>query len=293
MYIMESLLSDNMPLAGSTTKLIPKMAFNNNNLDSEDEDEDDLCLADNETTAATTINYNNSRAADATAAAATAAAYKTLNLKSQLDKYDFWFLPVVNPDGYEYSHTHNRLWRKTRSGSRSLWPVCMGTDPNRNYPVDWAVAGAGRSPCDETYAGPKPLSEPETETLANTLINNQDRIVMYLSLHAYSQVILSPYGHARVYPPNYAELSRIARAGMNALAEVRGTTYRFGTSAILMYPASGGSDDYAYSKANIEIAYTIELPDTGRRGFLLPPTEIVPVGQETVVGLSAMIDALL
>ncbi len=32
-----------------------------------------------------------------------------------LDNYDLFILPLANPDGYEYSHTKDRLWRKTRS----------------------------------------------------------------------------------------------------------------------------------------------------------------------------------
>ncbi|GLH14749.1 Zinc carboxypeptidase A 1, partial [Gryllus bimaculatus] len=28
---------------------------------------------------------------------------------------DWYILPVANPDGYEYTHTTDRLWRKTRS----------------------------------------------------------------------------------------------------------------------------------------------------------------------------------
>ena len=32
-----------------------------------------------------------------------------------LENSDWMILPVANPDGYEYSHTSDRLWRKTRS----------------------------------------------------------------------------------------------------------------------------------------------------------------------------------
>lgn len=209
------------------------------------------------------------------------------SLKTYLDKYDFWFLPVVNPDGYAYTHSTDRLWRKTRSRSG----YCIGVDPNRNYPFHWGESGSSTFSCSETYAGPKALSEPECALLASTLINNQQRIKAYLTLHAYSQLMLVPYGHDRVYPENYAELNRVAQAGINAIASFRGTKYQFGTSAVLLYPAAGGSDDYAYGQANIKLSYTIELPDNGRYGFLLPPSEIVPVGQETVLGISAMIES--
>lgn len=37
-----------------------------------------------------------------------------------LDTSDWMILPVSNPDGYEFSHTSDRLWRKTRSNHGSL-----------------------------------------------------------------------------------------------------------------------------------------------------------------------------
>lgn len=200
--------------------------------------------------------------------------------------YDFWFVPVVNPDGYVYTHTTDRLWRKTRSKSGGF---CQGVDPNRNYPFHWGESGSSQYSCSETYAGPRPLSEPECELLADILDKNQIRIQAYFTLHAYSQLLLVPYGHQRVLPGNYDDLARIAQEGIDAIAAFRGTKYQFGTSAILLYPAAGGSDDYAHGRANILLSYTIELPDNGRYGFLLPPSEILPVGQETVIGLSAMI----
>ena len=30
------------------------------------------------------------------------------------EKLDWYFLAIVNPDGYAYTHSNNRLWRKTR-----------------------------------------------------------------------------------------------------------------------------------------------------------------------------------
>ena len=31
-----------------------------------------------------------------------------------LKEYDFYFLPLLNPDGYEFTHTSERFWRKNR-----------------------------------------------------------------------------------------------------------------------------------------------------------------------------------
>lgn len=55
--------------------------------------------------------------------------------------------------------------------------------------------------------------------------------------------------------------------------------YKPGNSAALLYPAAGGSDDWAKS-IGIKYSYTIELRDTGRYGFVLPARFIVPTAKE-------------
>lgn len=52
------------------------------------------------------------------------------------NKVSIYVIPMVNPDGYEYSHTVDRLWRKTRS--RIDGTECVGTDANRNFNSHWA-----------------------------------------------------------------------------------------------------------------------------------------------------------
>lgn len=51
------------------------------------------------------------------------------NEPSAIRDLDLYFLPVANPDGYEYSHTTDRLWRKNRARPG----FCAGTDLNRNF----------------------------------------------------------------------------------------------------------------------------------------------------------------
>ena len=53
------------------------------------------------------------------------------------DTLNIHILPSTNPDGYEYSQTSDRLWRKTRSNHNSIF-LCKGVDGNRNWGFHWA-----------------------------------------------------------------------------------------------------------------------------------------------------------
>ncbi|KAL1022339.1 hypothetical protein UPYG_G00025360 [Umbra pygmaea] len=56
-------------------------------------------------------------------------------ITSMLDQMDIYVLPVMNPDGYKYTWTTNRMWRKNRSQSKNSY--CIGTDLNRNFDANW------------------------------------------------------------------------------------------------------------------------------------------------------------
>ncbi len=55
----------------------------------------------------------------------------------------------------------------------------------------------------------------------------------------------------------------------------------------------GGSDDWAKGEAKIEYSYTVELPDTGRHGFLLPASRIEKTVTDTHAGVKAMLRELV
>ncbi|KAI1285364.1 Carboxypeptidase B [Halotydeus destructor] len=228
-----------------------------------------------------------------------------------VETYDWYFQPSVNPDGYEFSQknvrksssSHNsltmncsqdRLWRKTRSESNiAPWGVmCRGADPNRNYKANWGKDGSSGNPCSQTYAGTHYHSEAEILALTNKVSTIADRIRMFISLHSYSQIFLLPYGYTDEIPPEYDELERVAIQGAEALKARRGTEYRIGSSARILYAASGTASDWAFETSKIKYSYTFELPDTGDKGFVLPAEEIRPVGDETWAGVRAMVLAL-
>ncbi|CAH8598565.1 unnamed protein product [Heterobilharzia americana] len=125
-----------------------------------------------------------------------------------LKKFRFYIVPVVNPDGYEYTRTKFRLWRKNRALTEG--EVCIGTDLNRNFPFKWGV-GNGASPhsCSDTYRGSEAASELETQSIIGKLNSLHKNIILYLSLHSFGQYILTPFGFSRYsYPPHYQKLSK-------------------------------------------------------------------------------------
>ncbi|XP_050591927.1 carboxypeptidase B-like [Bombus affinis] len=199
--------------------------------------------------------------------------------KNLLTNIDWYVLPVLNPDGYEFTHSKssNRLWRKTRSNTGL---TCKGVDGNRNYDMEWMATGASNNPCSDTYAGPRPFSEPENQHLRDFILARKGQIKAYLTFHSYGQYILYPWGWTSKVPSNEPELRKVAIQCATAIAKSRKTQYTYGTSANHLYPAAGGSDDWAMGKAGISLSYTYELPG-GNYGFLLPASEIKPVGIET------------
>ena len=54
----------------------------------------------------------------------------------------------------------------------------------------------------------------------------------------------------------------------------------------------GGSDDWAKGEAGIEYSYTVELPDTGRYGFVLPARYVDATVREAHRGMAAMVREL-
>ncbi|CAB3397144.1 unnamed protein product [Caenorhabditis bovis] len=197
-------------------------------------------------------------------------------------------VPNANPDGYEFSRTVQRMWRKTRS--RNTNSRCSGADGNRNYPFYWGTLGVSHSTCSEIYCGTRPQSEPEVLALTNAIQSEETRIKAYLSLHSYGQEILYPWGHTlHTYPSDVNDLIRVGQLMANAIRSVSNTQYTVKNSGDGLYPAAGASDDWAKSRG-IKYAYTMELsPEDDFVGFELPEELISKVNREALQGVLALV----
>uniref|UniRef100_A0A3Q2XWA0 Carboxypeptidase B n=1 Tax=Hippocampus comes TaxID=109280 RepID=A0A3Q2XWA0_HIPCM len=207
---------------------------------------------------------------------------KDSQMTSLLDQMDVYVLPVFNIDGYDYTHKSNRMWRKTRS--RRSGSSCVGADPNRNWNAGWCTIGASSSPCSDTFCGYKPESEIEVKNVADFIRRNKSAIKAYITIHSYSQLLLFPYSYTYDLAAHHSELLKIAQGASAALRRLYGTRYTSGPGAATIYPAAGGSDDWAYD-LGVKYSFTFELRDTGRYGFLLPESQIKPTCEETMLAV--------
>ncbi|CAH0764368.1 unnamed protein product [Diatraea saccharalis] len=181
--------------------------------------------------------------------------------RKELEGVDWYILPVVNPDGYEFTRSSkaNRLWRKTRSKTSTN---CLGVDGNRNYGYKWAVSGVSKDPCNkETYAGPKPFSEPETRMVRNVMMQYGQRMKLYVSLHSYGQYLVYPWGYTGDFlPKEWQKLDKMAKRVSAAVQSAGGAPFKV-LSAGKWYAAAGGSDDFAFGAIGVPYSYTMELTD--------------------------------
>ncbi|NWY65127.1 CBPA1 Carboxypeptidase, partial [Erithacus rubecula] len=205
---------------------------------------------------------------------------------SILETMDIFLEIVTNPDGFAYTQSTNRLWRKTRS--KYSGNLCVGVDPNRNWDAGFGEAGASSSSCSETYHGPYANSEPEVKSIVD-FVQSHGNIKAFVSIHSYSQLLLYPYGYTYTAVPDQQELHEVSAKAVAALSSLYGTQYKYGSIITTIYRASGGTIDWTYNQG-IKYSFTFELRDTGRYGFLLPASQIVPTAEETWLALKVIME---
>ncbi len=196
-------------------------------------------------------------------------------IQELVDRCEWYIVPVMNPDGYVYTHTSNRLWRKNR---RNNGDGTFGVDLNRNWGYEWGGAGSSGFTDEETYRGPTPFSEPETQVMRDFIIAHPN-IMAHLDNHSFSQLLLYPWAHTTDLPPDDALYNEISTNMVETIASISGRTYVNGPVGPTLYLASGGSIDWVYGDRGI-LSMTYEFRDTGANGFILPANQIIPNCEE-------------
>eukprot|EP00002_Diphylleia_rotans_P005319 TRINITY_DN14445_c0_g1_i1.p1 TRINITY_DN14445_c0_g1~~TRINITY_DN14445_c0_g1_i1.p1 ORF type:complete len:422 (-),score=68.61 TRINITY_DN14445_c0_g1_i1:78-1343(-) len=202
-----------------------------------------------------------------------------------LSAIDWYILPVMNADGYEYTWTKDRMWRKNRRNNGNSY----GVDLNRNWDYNFGGAGSSGTPASDTYRGPFAFSEPESDAIAR-FIATIPNLRVFIDWHSYSQYILRPWAALADDPVDEVPMRTLGDGMKAAMLRETGADY---TSMhwYQMYFASGVCTDYVYNLYRA-YSYCIELRDKGRYGFVLPPDQILPTGRESYAAVKYMADFL-
>ncbi|XP_073948760.1 carboxypeptidase B-like [Choristoneura fumiferana] len=204
-----------------------------------------------------------------------------------LETIDWIIHPIVNPDGYEYTHTNVRLWRRTRSYYPEISETCWGIDANRNFDVSFNTVGVSSNPCSDVYPGHEPFSEVESRIVRDIIQEHLDRMQLYMNIHSHGNWVLYGFGNASL-PANVAQIHHVGAtmgAEMDAVKLPEAGYYLVGNSALILYATSGSAQDYGQD-VGVPFSYTLELPGYGQ-DFRVPPQYIDHINAETWRGLAA------
>jgi carboxypeptidase T len=209
-------------------------------------------------------------------------------IRRLVDRSEIWIVPLVNPDGLEYSIHFYRYWRKNR---RFNSDGSYGVDINRNYGYQWGYDNRGSSPepGSDVYRGTAPFSEPETQAVRNLFLEKNFRTM--ISYHSYSQVILYPWGYTTAPTDQDLLLHGLSAAMSSLMRPVNGRFYEYGPAAGSLYLTNGDTTDWTFSVSGIP-SYTIELPPVDQLGggFFNSERDILPIFRENLPAALYLVD---
>jgi hypothetical protein len=192
-------------------------------------------------------------------------------------------IPIVNPDGFnasreagetlghgggnpeddttvaavaapnEYRRKNCRLLDDSPAGNCAQPAVGLaspGVDPNRNYGGFWGGPGAGTMQTDETYRGPAPFSEPETQNIRSLVSSRQ--VVTLITNHTFSDLVLRPPGLAA---QGDAVDEPLLKTLGDAMAAENGYLSQKGFQ---LYDTTGTTEDWSYYTTG-GLGYTFEI----------------------------------
>jgi carboxypeptidase T len=212
-------------------------------------------------------------------------------VRDLVDRAEIWIVPLVNPDGLQYSIYDYRYWRKNR---RDNGDGSYGVDLNRNYGYAWGWDDSGSSPvpASEIYRGPAPFSEPEIQAVRDLIASRKFEAL--ISYHSFAQEILYPWGYITTPPPDAPRLDELARGISERIQAVNGDFYSYGQAGSLLYLTNGDLTDWAYGEYGV-LAFTVELPPPNylAGAFFNSEAEIQPIFNENLPSMTYLISETL
>jgi len=189
-------------------------------------------------------------------------------VREVINNTQIFLIPMVNPDGVEFSEEGSRKNRVPNHGSFGFKKevTSYGVNLNRNYGYDWIYYYLfpfsynllfDLPDNSFNYRGPRPFSEKETKAVKSFVENH--KINISISYHTYSELIFFPWYHTSKRTPDEDLFISIGE-NMSKINK-----YRLLISNNYIIPRYGGTlgtvENWLYGKYKI-IAFTIELCKT-------------------------------
>jgi hypothetical protein len=153
---------------------------------------------------------------------------------------------------YEYKRKNCRL-PNSDSGScagPSAGLASTGVDVNRNYGMFWGGPGASGDFSNETYYGPGPFSEPESQNIRELISSRQ--VTTLITNHTFSDLVLRAPGlKSQGLAPDEAAMKKLG----DSMAAENGYLSMYGWQ---LYDTTGTTEDWSYGSTG-GYGYTFEI----------------------------------
>ena len=192
-------------------------------------------------------------------------------IKDLLKGTELWFVPVMNPDGYQYTFTNERLWRKNlrdNDGDNQITNA-DGVDPNRNYPEHFKYdeEGSSKIQSSQTYRGSAGVRGRDAGDHRPVEAVGFEFNVNY---HSNGRWLLYPEGW-QTNSPTSDDPIYYALSGNLDKPAIEG--FHPGLSSDVLYVTNGEANDYLHKQGGA-LAWTPELsPGCPSCGFVFPDDE--------------------
>lgn len=181
------------------------------------------------------------------------------------ERFTFHILPLLNPDGYEYSWNRTNIWLKNRQPL--VEPSCVGVDLQCNfgYQFGYNIVYLLKNPCNQLYVGDGAFSANETLALDQymTKLGTVESYVHFTCLKSrYSnfQTFLLPFFWTVDVPPDFDDMAAAVDEAINTIQSVNGRIFEYGRMSKLHKVLQGGFFlDHIYAVHKVKYSTSINL----------------------------------
>lgn len=197
---------------------------------------------------------------------------------SIINNTELYFVPCVNPDGYQINNTNQPngggMWRKNAFRNQS--GVLTGVDLNRNYGYQWGYDNEGSSPnpSSEVYRGPSAFSEPETQAMSSFISANN--FVLALNYHSHGNYLVHPWGHTSTRNPDAPIFVTAGDVMTGDNCYIRGTG-----EETVGYKVNGDADDWMYGDVVTKNRIISFTPEVGKSFYPLR-SDIIDIAKSSL-----------